>query len=146
MKDFSCENEQRTATTHLDEEHEILFRLISRILDALRKNSIENVQFTEALLNDLQEEMVHHFRHEERLMEIYEIDTRHEHCREHQRFTSALEDLIFIVQNNTNENLEETMSRALSIVSAFNSLIHTHVMEYDQKIAVQMQEKAGRQR
>lgn len=145
LKTVSHESDQATGVTHLDDEHDILFRLISRILHELSKKSIENVQFTEALLSDLQEEMQHHFRHEERLMELYEIDTMQEHCLEHQRFTGALEDLIFIVQNNTSETLQETTNNALSIISAFSSLIHTHVMEYDQKIAVQIQRKAAQE-
>ena len=67
MKYISYENQQITGINHIDAGHEILFNLISRILKVLNENSIDNVGFTEVLLADLKEEMIHHFRHEESL-------------------------------------------------------------------------------
>ncbi len=142
MKYISYENQQTTGINHIDAGHEILFSLISRILKVLNKNSIENVRFTEVLLADLQEEMIHHFRHEERLMEIYEIESMKEHSFEHKRFKEAFDDLILVIKNE--ENIEDKTQKIISIISSFNKWIHTHVMEYDKKIALKIQEKGER--
>ena len=144
MKYISYENQQITGINHIDAGHEILFSLISRILKVLNENSIDNVGFTEVLLADLKEEMIHHFRHEERLMEIYEIDSMREHRFEHKRFQEALDDLILVIKNDKEENIEEKTQKIISIISSFNKWIHTHVMEYDKKIAVKIQEKGER--
>ena len=142
MKYISYENQQTTGINHIDAGHEILFSLISRILKVLNENSIDNVGFTEVLLADLKEEMIHHFRHEERLMEIYEIESMKEHSFEHKRFKEAFDDLILVIKNE--ENIEDKTQKIISIISSFNKWIHTHVMEYDKKIAVKIQEKGER--
>ena len=142
MKYISYENQQITGINHIDAGHEILFSLISRILKVLNENSIDNVGFTEVLLADLKEEMIHHFRHEERLMEIYEIESMKEHSFEHKRFKEAFDDLILVIKNE--ENIEDKTQKIISIISSFNKWIHTHVMEYDKKIALKIQEKGER--
>ena len=142
MKYISYENQQITGINHIDAGHEILFSLISRILKVLNENSIDNVRFTEVLLADLKEEMIHHFRHEERLMEIYEIDSMREHSLEQKRFKEAFDDLMLVIKNE--ENIEDKTQKIISIISSFNKWIHTHVMEYDKKIALKIQEKGER--
>ena len=58
------------------------------------------------------------------------------------RFKEAFDDLILVIKNE--ENIEDKTQKIISIISSFNKWIHTHVMEYDKKIALKIQEKGER--
>jgi len=116
----------------IDNQHENLFRIINNLHGNLRIGKGDN--FLKPILNTLVEDVIIHFKTEEKFMKKYNYPKLEQHKKEHKAYISEIKELI-------SKDRNRTPLLARNILLSLGNWYRKHIHEYDKKFGNFVEEK-----
>ncbi len=134
MATISWKPVYETGIVALDNEHRRLIEAVNQLFEAIRdKRSDEVLDEVLAMLEDY---TIHHFQHEEKLMEEYNFLGLPKHKKLHQELIASLEKI--------KAEPVDKVKMATNLLTFLRSWVLNHIVEVDKKYGSYLESRGGK--